>query len=144
MAKQRGHSNPTPAGVHRVRERIEHWRKTREKRSPMPAPLWRAAVGLAQRDGVYPISRALHLNYQTLQARLAMAGAGVKPPLAAAAPKGFVELGPAALPMPAAQRSESVLELSDGEGAKLLIRLPARGSDLDVERLAEAFWSRRR
>ncbi len=143
MAKQRGHSNPAPAGVQRVRQRIEHWRKTREKRSPMPEPLWRAAVGLAQRDGVYSISRALQLNYQTLQARLAMAGAGVKPPRPAPAPEGFVELG-ATLPMPAAARSESVLELSDGEGAKLLIRLPASGSDLDVERLAEVFWSRHR
>ncbi len=143
MAKQRGQSNPSPAGVQRLQQRIEHWRKTREKRSPMPEPLWRAAVELAERDGVYSISRALQLNYQTLQARLAMAGAGVKAQRTAAAPKGFVELGQA-LPMPAAPRGESVLELSDGEGAKLLIRLPASGSDLDVERLAEAFWSRRR
>ena len=126
-----------------MQQRIEHWRKTREKRSPMPEPLWRAAVGLAQRDGVYSISRALQLNYQSLQARLAMAGAGVKPQRTARAPKGFVELGPA-LPMPAVPRTESVVELSDDDGAKLMIRLPASGSDLDVERLAEAFWSRRR
>jgi len=54
-----------------------------------------------------------------------------------------VELSPT-LATPAAPRTESVVELSDDEGAKLLIRLPASGSDLDVERLAEAFWSRRR
>jgi len=126
-----------------VQRRIEHWRKTRQKRSPMPEALWNAAVQLAQRDGVYSISRALQLNYQSLQARLAMASAAAKPPVGPGAPKGFVELSPT-LPLAAAPRTESLVELSDDEGAKLLIRLPASGSDLDVERLAEAFWSRRR
>ena len=126
-----------------MQRRIEHWRKTRQKRSPMPEALWNAAVQLAQRDGVYSISRALQVNYQSLQARLAMASAAAKSPPAPGAPKGFVELSPT-LAMPAAPRTESVVELSDDEGAKLLIRLPASGSDLDVERLAEAFWSRRR
>ncbi len=143
MAKRQGHSNSAPVRVQRVQKRIEHWRKTREKRSPMPQPLWNAAVELAQRDGVYSISRALQLNYQTLQARLAMASAGAKPPRTPTAPKGFVELGPP-VPMAAVSRPESVVELSDEDGAKLLIRLPASGSDLDVEHLAEAFWSRRR
>jgi hypothetical protein len=128
--------------VQRLQKRIEHWRRTREKRSPMPEPLWHAAVQLAQRDSVYSVSRALQVNYQSLQARLAMASAATKSHPAPGAPKGFVELSPT-LPMPAAPHTESVVELSDDEGAKLLIRLPA-GSDLDVGRLAEAFWSRRR
>jgi hypothetical protein len=84
----------------------------------------------------------LQVNYQSLQARLAMASAATQPPREPRAPKGFIELGPP-LPVPAAPRIESVVELCDDEGAKLTIRLPA-GSDLDVGRLAEAFWSRRR
>ena len=33
-----------------VRARIERWRATRAKRSPMPEPLWDAAVELAQAE----------------------------------------------------------------------------------------------
>jgi len=142
MGKRRGRSDSVSARVLRVQKRIEHWRKTREKRSPMPEPLWDAAVQLAQRDGVYSISRALQVNYQSLQARLAMASAATKAQRAPSAPNGFVELSPA-LPVPAAPRTESVVELSDDEGARLTIRLSA-GSDLDVGRLAESFWGRRR
>lgn len=142
MGKGRLPSVSGSARVQRLQKRIEDWRKTRQKRSPMPEPLWNAAVQLAQRDGVYSVSRALQVNYQTLQARLAMASAATKSQRAPTAPKGFVELSPT-LPMPTAPRTESLVELSDDEGAKLTIRLPAE-SDLDVERLAESFWSRRR
>lgn len=123
--------------VKQVRGRIEQWRRTRAKRSPMPEPLWDAAVELAQAEGIYPIARALAVNYQTLKCRVAMASNGNS-----GTPAGFVEL----TPMPAngsVSRGELVLELSSGDGATLTIRLPSE-RELDVERLAEAFLRRGR
>jgi hypothetical protein len=123
--------------VKQVRGRIEQWRRTRAKRSPMPESLWDAAVELARADGVYPIARALAVNYQTLKCRVAMASNG-----GSRAPAGFVEL----TPIPAngsVPRGEMVLELSSGDGATLTIRLPSE-RELDVERLAEAFFRRGR
>ena len=66
-----GHGNAArSARVEAVRRRIEHWRRVRQRRSPMPAALWAAAVALAAEHGVYPIARALRLNYETLKARV--------------------------------------------------------------------------
>lgn len=128
---------PSPTQLRSVRARIERWRATRAKRSPMPVPLWDAAVELAQAEGIYPIARALAVNYQTLKCRVAMASNG-----SSRTPAGFVEL----TPMPAngsVSRGELVLELSSGDGATLTIRLPSE-RELDVERLAEAFLRRGR
>ena len=139
----RGTRRPTTSSrVKQVRGRIEQWRKTRAKRSPMPEPLWDAAVQLAQRDGVYPISRALQVSYQSLKHRVDLASKG-----GSRAPTGFVELTP--IPANPARASESVpgdetvLELSNRGGATLTIRLPAE-RELDVERLAAAFLCRGR
>ncbi|MBW1688315.1 MAG: hypothetical protein JRS35_25030 [Deltaproteobacteria bacterium] len=126
--------------VKQVRGRIEQWRKTRAKRSPMPEPLWDAAVQLAQADGVYPIARALQVSYQSLKYRVALASKE-----SCRAPAGFVELTPIpASPAPAsgsAPGGETVLELSNRGGATLTIRFPAE-RELDVERLAAAFLHR--
>ena len=129
----------TCARVRQARAGIEKWRKTRKKRSPMPEALWAAAVELAQSDGVYPIARALRVNYQSLQCRVAIASSATRPQIGT--PRGFVELNSA---LPIAQRplpAGPVLELSDGNGATLTIRLPAERA-LDVERLARAFLQR--
>jgi hypothetical protein len=128
---------PSSTQPRSVGARIERWRATRTKRSPMPEPLWDAAVELAQAEGIYPIARALAVNYQTLKCRVAMASNGNS-----GTPAGFVEL----TPMPAngsVSRGELVLELSSGDGATLTIRLPSE-RELDVERLAEAFLRRGR
>ena len=128
---------PSSTQPRSVRARIERWRVTRTKRSPMPEPLWDAAVELAQAEGIYPIARALAVNYQSLKCRVAMASNGNS-----GTPAGFVEL----TPMPAngsVSRGELVLELSSGDGATLTIRLPSE-REFDVERLAEAFLRRGR
>jgi hypothetical protein len=103
----------------------------------MPEPLWEAAVELAQADAIYPIARALAVNYQSLKCRVAMASNG-----GSRAPAGFVELTP--IPSDGSvPRGETVLELSSGDGATLTIRFPSE-RDFDVERLAEAFLRRGR
>lgn len=128
--------------VQQVRARIEGWRKTRMKRSPMPEPLWEAAVELTRCDGVHPISRALQLNYQSLKCRVALASGVTSGRRGAGVARGFVELSS---PLPIAPPSPVGLEveLSGSDGAKLTIRLPAERA-LDVERLAEAFLGRGR
>ncbi len=133
---QRTRPRATSARVQQARAGIEKWRKTRKKRSPMPEPLWAAAVKLAQSDGTYPIARALQLNYQSLQCRVAMASR--TPRAGTGAPRGFVELSSARPVSPQALPAGPVLELSDGDGATLTIRLPS-ASELDVEGLARAF-----
>jgi hypothetical protein len=128
--------------VKQVRGRIEQWRKTRAKRSPMPKPLWKEAVELARADGVCSTARALEVNCQTLKCRVALASNG-----GSRAAAGFIELTPIqANPADASgsvPRGETVLELSNGGGATLTICLPAE-RELDVECLAEAFLRRGR
>jgi hypothetical protein len=102
----------------------------------MPEPLWAAAVELAQSEGVYPIARALQLNYQSLQCRVAITSSTTRP--GTGAPRGFVELNSALPVAPAPSSAGPVLELSDGHGATLTIRLPSARA-LDVEGLTRAF-----
>ncbi len=126
------------ARVEAVRRRIEHWRRVRERRSPMPAPLWAAAVALAAEHGVYPIARALRLNYETLKARVGRSADVARQDVIESA--RFVPLDGAPV-IGAAPPAGSVVELSGADGAKLVIRL-AGWAALDVLALAEAFWRR--
>ena len=128
-----GRSRPCGSAkrMQQVRARIERWRQTRAKRSPMPEALWEAAVELARSEGLHPVARGLQVSYQSLKARVAAASAGSQ--RATGTPRGFVELSGPLLLAPAP--SAPVLELVDRRGAKLTIRLPAE-HDLDIERLA--------
>ena len=131
----RGKRSARSARVEAVGRRIEHWRRVRAKRSPMPAELWESAVSLARVHGVYAIARALRLNYETLKQR---AGRGVTDGRdGTARSDGFVALDAAQLVAPAG----SVVELCGADGAQLRIRLVG-GEALDVGGLAEAFWRR--
>ena len=56
--------------VKQLRERIDHWRSTRVKLRPMSAELWDEATILARGLGVYPVQRALKLNYESLRRRV--------------------------------------------------------------------------
>ena len=116
-------------------EDVARWRRTRAKLTPMPAPLWKAAIALARRLGVNPVKNALGLNYKALRTRVEARGE-VATSGATSSPR-FVELsGAQVLGLPAAPGS--VVELSDADGARLMVRLVA-GCELDVARLVEAF-----
>ena len=128
-----------PVRMSRILQRIESWRSTRRKLSPMPAALWMAAVSLAREHGVSMTSRVLGLSYGSLKDRVADS----TPPVGRRrrAPLGFVELNPGTLvsdPAPTAV----VVEFCDSDGARLVIHL-RDSSDLDAAGLAEAFWRRR-
>ena len=104
----------------------------------MPAPLWTAAVALAAEYGIYPIARALRLNYETLKARVGRSADVERTGVTRSA--GFVALDGASL-LGAAPPAGSVVELVGADGAKLVIRLAGREA-LDVRGLAAAFWRR--
>ena len=59
-----------PEAVSSLRRRIEQWRKNRSKKRAMPAELWREAVELARRYGVYRMSKSLTISYTTLRKKV--------------------------------------------------------------------------
>lgn len=117
-----------PAGVRELRRRIEYWRRTRERRTVMPAELWREAVALARRGGVYAVARAVGIDFGSLRRRMAEAGAvGSSGPDA----RSFVELsGAQILGAASSAASGAVVELSDRDGNRLTVRLAA-GAGVD-------------
>lgn len=120
------------ARLEELRGRVEDWRKTREKCSRMPKELWEVAVELAQIGGAEAVARALSLNYESLERRVSVKENGSSREASRAV---FMEFAGSAIP------AECVIELEEGDGAKMKIRL--RGSsDRDVESLMRAFWGR--
>lgn len=126
-------------GLGRVLHRIERWRSTRRKVSPMPAELWAAAVSLAREHGVSMTSRVLGLSYRSLKNR--MADSAPRVGRRRRAPVGFVELPPGSVTNDSTPAA-AVLELCASDGAKLVVRL-RESADLNLPGLAEAFWRRR-
>src|SRR5947207_2407411 len=78
------------ARVKEVRDAIAHWRRTREKRTTMPAELWAEAMALARTRRTYRVARALRVDYESLARRLAEAGG--ERTGGATKSNGFVEL----------------------------------------------------
>lgn len=129
-----------PAEVRQVRAGIEHWRRTREKRTAMAAGLWEQAAELARVHGIYRTAQALRLSYDSLKRHVTDAPGSVL--RGRKGHPGFVDFGSAQL-MGLGQSAGPVVELSDADGAKLVIRL-TDGGELDARDLAEAFWRRRK
>mgnify|MGYP001615820833 CR=1 FL=1 len=137
MARRSRSTSRLGAEVEGLRRRIDHWRRTRDRHSPMPEDLWDDAVALAGDRGVYPVAHTLGLNYESLKRRVAKASGGRAPeaPLTS-----FVELRPS-LPNALTTPSGAVVELTNESGDRLAIHLPG-GSDIDVMALASAFLGR--
>jgi len=130
-----------PAGIDDVCHRIEEWRRTRVKRSPMPKELWAAAVGVAADEGVYATARRLRVNYESLKARMDRGPAPGAAVVSGTAAPSFIELKPMT---PAGLGATApVIELSNAAGEKLTFRFES-GAVVDVMSLADAFWSRSR
>jgi hypothetical protein len=118
-----------------LRRRIERWRRTRAKRSPMPPELWAAATALARDYGVYRVARELGIGYESLKDRLGAEGNNGKQDASA-----FVPVDGAALFAPAPVAGGGEVELSDARGRKVVIRLAADQA-VDVAALLAA-WRR--
>ena len=91
---------------------------------------------LARTYGVSPVSAALRVEYYALKDRVA----GSKKITSVWAPSlpTFVELKPP----PVSQPSGCLVELADGSGNKMTLRLDA-GVGLDALAMIQAFWRRR-
>ena len=128
-----------PAGVSRVRVRVERWREQGVNRWRMPEDLWAAAVSLARSYGIAPIARALRLDYGSLKKRVERSPESE--PGDTDSLSRFVEIDPRHL-VPEREPNGVVVELVDAEGTKLVVRLSDRES-LDVPALVAAFRQHR-
>jgi hypothetical protein len=118
--------------LNQLRRRLERWRGTRAKRSPMPAALWIGAMELARELGVSRVARELRIGYGSLKDRLG--GDGERGPQAA---ERFVEIDGGSL-FPTTAASGGEVELADASGMTVVIRLAA-GQAVDVAALLAAF-----
>ena len=108
--------NPACANRRAWQQRRYPDRPGRDRR--IPEGLWRAAVELAARHGIWRTARALRLNNGELKERLLATGTTGPPGESGAA--AFVELPP---PIVGAG-GECVVELEDRRGTRLRVRLP--------------------
>lgn len=97
----------------------------------MPEELWAPAVQLAGRLGVWRVTRALGLSYESLKRRVEEKASRTEAPL------GFVEVRGADL-MGEATSDATVVELSATDGTRMVVRL-GRGATVDPVALITAF-----
>ena len=129
-----GRSSKKPT-LDEIREQFGTWRKTREKRTPIPDALWEAAVSLSSRYSLYQISKALRLNYNDLKCHIQTSPSSLQS-LPVIDP-AFIELGLKAPMLPA----ECIVEMEDQNGAKM--RMCFKGeAGLDLLELGKVFWGR--
>jgi hypothetical protein len=128
-------STPFRSEVEPLRCQFEAWRQTRKQGDHIPESLWEAAVKLASAFGVGRVSRVLGVGYHALKER---AQDGCQPSRSSNPAAAFIELPLPTTPIP---QSDYVVELEDGRGAKMTLRL-APGSGSEVLALAQAFWRR--
>jgi len=125
-------ASPEPS-LSDVKERIDHWRTTREKPGPMPEALWAAAADLSKVHSVSKIANTLSLNYTALKNRVHPEQ--MDHPVVKEHPPAFIELGIGQAP----SISECMVEMENTAGAKM--RMHFRGkTDVDLLELADAFW----
>ena len=65
-----------PAGLERVRQRFEDWRRTHPERARISDSLWTAAVKAAGSHGICRTAKTLRVDYYSLKQRLAQSSAG--------------------------------------------------------------------
>lgn len=117
-----------------VQEQFEHWRTTRQQRSPIPQELWDAALSLVGRHSTLEISKALNLAHSKLKQRINFPSSSESPP-----PPDFVKVG--IVQQPTVPPS-CVLEVSDKNGAAMRVSMTGVPC-LNIMELVEAFWRRK-
>jgi len=143
---------PFPPEVDEVKARIDRWRQQRKCLGPMPEKLWHEVLELASRFGMNPICRSMGLSYGSLKARM---DKGLGQPQASPAPRSEPSLVPAPPSMPKQQpmaptfvefgadnllggiQAGPVLEITNPDGVRVVLRLPA-GSSIDLASLMTA------
>jgi hypothetical protein len=131
--------------LEQLQHQLKAWRAAcagRARRRRLPEGVWKAATVLAGQQGVSRVARALHVDYYKLRQRT-MGPRSARPATRRSpVPPGFVEV-PVPWPTPARARDGGcTVELADGQGSRMTVRLAQTGPVLMA--LAQAFWSRRR
>ena len=116
-----------------IQNQFETWRQTREKRAPIPAPLWDAAVNLSKDYSILQISKALRLNYTDLKDRVLSQPDEEIVKVEHNLP--FIELDFERTKSP----SHCVIEMEKSNGAKLKMYFSGEGN-LDFLELGKSFW----
>lgn len=142
-----------PPDMKALGQRIDLWRKTRQKRGPMPAELWDSAIALAEKYGVYSTARGLPVDFGGLKRRCDQSAEVSRtaiqtcetsslgtPSRESSETYQFVEID-AAQVMEMPSSSKVSVELSAPDGATMTVRLEG-GAGVDVIGLAGAFWKR--
>ena len=141
-AKTRTKSDPTfTATIAPLESALVVWRQRRKHLEPIPQALWQRMVPLARRYGVSPVAQALRVNYSGLKHHVQ---ASQTPPTLGAgggATPSFVEVPVQTWPT-AEKAHEWVIELEDGAGCKLTLRMPP-GQSVAALTLAQGLWSGR-
>ena len=126
-----------PAPLEKVRRRFERWRATRRGRARIPDSLWAAAARVAGRYGISRTAGVLGVNSRRLKEHLGTQAVDVEGEAETKAAARFVELNAFA----GSGACHCLLELEDGSGAKLRVRLRGTGMP-DLAALARSFWNR--
>lgn len=134
MSKENIPALPSP--LESVKYQFEKWRGSRRSpREPIPERLWTAAINLCNQYSINQVSKALHLSYTSLKAKIP----GLKPvsKKKKSSPPFFVELDcPGRVPS-----SECIIEMENAYGSKMKMSFKGR-ADLDLLELGKAFWSK--
>ena len=115
-----------------VRKELAAWRATPGKGPKIPEPLWQGAVRAAKRHGVYPVCKALNLDYSCLRKRVEegskrrQSRMGLMP--------AFVEVSPE----PQSDDRACVVELEKCNGTRLRICVKAAAA-VDWSKIKEVF-----
>jgi len=120
--------------LNRLQRQLSAWRQKRTGRTRLPEAVWGAATDLARTQGPSLVARALRLDYYKLRQRLT--GTSSFPTV----PATFVEVKSA--PLAGADGGESSVELVDGTGARMTLRV--RSDLATLVALAQSFWRHRR
>lgn len=125
---------PTSPEMIKAQEAFKHWRKTRKSRKPIPEELWQLAMSLSKTHSVNQISKGLILSHTDLKNRIKLESnhpEEVSP---------FVEID---VPSSVFQTSECVVELADGQGARMKMYFKGE-TGIDLLELGKTFLGKRR
>ena len=120
-----------PPELAAARQRLERWRAGGRPRRRLPESMWTMAAELVAAHGVYRVARTLALDYNKLKKAAEVRGGRARQAKKAT----FVQVA-AAAPAPAGPGDGYAVELRDGNGRHMAIRMP---SSLDPARLVTAF-----
>jgi hypothetical protein len=122
-----------PAPLAALARRLDAYRNKPRRQRRLPEKLWAAAARLALEHGVCRVQQALRLSFPDLKRRVR----ALSRPAAKSTCPAFVELQ---VPPFAAGAGAVVLELEDGRGRKLTLRL-AREDQARLAAAVLALWS---